>query len=321
MTDRKPVRSVLVLHATPEDFRDRLDSRFAAVEFDYATAPEEVGPGLDRAKPDAVLSLAQVAFRGDAHRPALLHPTVAWFHVGGSGYDHILPFDQARAVVTNSAGVLAPFLAETVIGAMLALNGKFLNYIDQARRKEWRAHPFRPLRDQTLLIVGLGAIGGCVAANAKALGMRVLATRRRQEPHPAVDALHPPEALGEILGEADFVSLHLRSDASTRRTIDAPMLAAMKPGAILINTSRGPIVDEAALVETLKSGRLGGAYLDVFETEPLPPESPLWSMPNVLLTPHSSDSVADWAARFANHFGDNLERWNSGGPLLNVVKP
>jgi phosphoglycerate dehydrogenase-like enzyme len=160
-----------------------------------------------------------------------------------------------------------------------------------------------------------------VWADEKALGMRVLATRRRQKPHPAVDALHPPEALAQIIGEADIVSVHLRADASTRHAIDARMFAAMKPGAKLINTSRGSIVDEAALVAALASGHLGGAYLDVFETEPLPSSSPLWSFPNVLLTPHTADSVGDWPARFARHFGDNLERWNAGARLLNVVKP
>lgn len=321
MSGRAPVGGVLVLHATPEDFRAELEGRFPGIGFDYATSPDEVVPALERANPDAVLSLAQVPFRGPAHRPALLYPSVRWFHVGGSGDDHILPLEAARAVVTNSAGVLAPFLAETVIGAILALNGNFLAYAEQAKRREWRAHPFRPLRDRTLLVVGLGAIGGCVAANAKALGMRVIATRRRREPHPSVDALHPPEALLGIIGEADFVSVHLRADESTRHAVDARMLAAMKPGARLINTARGSVVDEEALVAALASGHLGGAYLDVFETEPLPRASPLWSFPNVLLTPHSSDSVGDWAARFARHFGDNLDRWNAGAPLLNVVKP
>lgn len=321
MNVRESVRRVLVLHATPDDFRADLAGRFPGVEFDYATRPEEVEPALERARPDAVLSIAQVAFRGASHRPALLHPGVRWLHVGGSGYDHILPLEPAAATVTNSAGVLAPFLAETVTGAILALNGHFLAYVEQAKARLWRPRPFRPLAGQTLLVVGLGAIGGCVAANAKALGMRVIATRRRREPHPDVDTLHPPEALAAIIAEADFVSLHVRADASTRHMMDAGMFAAMRPGAMFLNTSRGSVVNEAALIEALESGRLGGAYLDVFETEPLPAASPLWSLPNVIVTPHSSDTVADWAIRFARHFGDNLERWNAGRPLLNVVKP
>ena len=113
------------------------------------------------------------------------------------------------------------------------------------------------------------------------------------------------------------MSLHVRLNPATRGMLARDELAAMKPGAYLVNTSRGPVVDEAALIEALHSGRLGGAYLDVFETEPLPAESPLWTMPNVLITPHSSDNIHGWPRRFAELFADNLERWRSGEPLLN----
>jgi D-2-hydroxyacid dehydrogenase (NADP+) len=181
-------------------------------------------------------------------------------------------------------------------------------------------HPFRTRSEQTLLVVGLGQIGSHVAANAKALGMRVLAIRRTQTPHPAVDGLYPPEALHEVLGQVDIVSLHLRLSEETRHLIDAPALAAMKPGALLVNTARGPIVDEAALIEALESGHLGGAYLDVFETEPLPPESPLWRLDNVIVTPHAAENIDDWPRRFAAFFADNLDRWRAGEPLKNLVK-
>lgn len=311
---------VLVLHDRPEDFRELLAARFPHLTIAYATTAEAVPPALESVRPEVVFSIKQPGFPPAFHRPAVDFPTVRWFQVGGSGYEHIMPWDGERLTVTNCAGVLARFLAETVIGAMLMLNGGFLRYLDQQRRAEWRPHAFRPLAGQTLAVVGLGQIGGRVAANAKALGMRVLGVRRSASPHPAADAVYPPDALHRVLAEADIVTLHLRLDAATRHIIGREALAVMKPGALLINTARGPIVDEGALVAALEDGRLGGAYLDVFETEPLPADSPLWGLANVILTPHAADSVPDWPARFAAFFADNLERWLARRPLENVVK-
>jgi phosphoglycerate dehydrogenase-like enzyme len=310
---------VLVLHDRPEDFRELLAARFPDLRIHYATSGEAVPGALESVRPDVVFSIKQPSSPSSYHRLAADFPTVRWFHVGGSGYEHILSWDGERLTVTHSAGVLARFLAETVTGAMLMLNGGFLRYLDQQRRAEWRQHSFRPLAGQTLAVVGLGEIGGRVAANAKALGMRVLGIRRSTAPHPAVDALFAPDALHLVLAEADVVSLHVRLDEETRHLIDHEALSVMKPGAFLINTARGPVVDETALVAALEDGRLGGAYLDVFETEPLPADSPLWRMDNVMVTPHVADSVPDWPARFAAFFADNLDRWLAGEPLANVA--
>ncbi len=312
--------SVLVLHDRPEDFRDLLAARFPDLPIAYAGTPADVPVALEAARPEVVLSIKHTEFPGESHRPIMDFPTVKWVQVGGSGYEHLLPWDGERLTVTSCAGVLSRFLAESVTGAMIMLNGNFVRYLDQQRAAVWRMHPFRPLCEQTLLVVGLGQIGGHVAANAKALGMRVLAIRRTQTPHPAVDDLFPPEALHEVLGKADIVSLHLRLSEETRHLIDARALAAMKPGARLVNTARGPIVDQAAMIEALESGRLGGAYLDVFETEPLPPESPLWRLDNVIITPHAAENIADWPRRFAAFFADNLDRWRAGQPLENLVR-
>ncbi len=164
--------------------------------------------------------------------------------------------------VTNGAGVLAPYLAESVTGAMLALGCGFLNYVEQQRARQWNPVTFTPLRDRTLLVVGFGRIGECVARNAKALGMRVLAIRGTPAPHPAADEMHGPDALHALLPRADFVSLHVRLNPATRAMRAREGLAAMRPGAYLVNTSRGPVVDETALVDALRSGHLAGAYLD-----------------------------------------------------------
>jgi phosphoglycerate dehydrogenase-like enzyme len=317
---RRPlIRSVLVVSDLVEDYRERLARGFPDLRFHYATRLGEVGPALATAAPDAVLSMRHSGFQGPEHQLVAQHPSVRWVHVGGSGYEYVGRWDKDRTWLTNGTGLLARFLAETVTGALLAFNGNFLRYLDQQRARRWQPIGFRPLRDKTLLVVGLGAIGGYVAENAKALGMRVLAARRTLGPHPAVERLFPMTALHDALGEADFVSVHARLTEETRYLIDAAAFGAMKLGAYFINTSRGPVVEESALVAALESGHLAGAYLDVFETEPLPPSSPLWGMANVLITPHASDSVSDWPRRYVDFFAENLARWRDGRPLLNVV--
>ena len=315
------MRMVLIAHDEPDHFRDLLAARFPDVEFVYATTPQGVMEALARHDPEVAFSIKHPGFPGPAHVPIPAHPSVRWIQIGGSGFDHLLPWDTERVTVTNGAGVLAPFLAESVTGGMLALACGFLNYVEQQRARQWKPMPFTPLRGRTLLVVGFGKIGECVALNARALGMRVLAIRGTPAPHPAADEVHGPDALRTLLPRADFVSLHVRLNSTTRGMLSRDELAAMKPGAYLVNTSRGPVVDEAALIDALRSGRLAGAYLDVFETEPLPAESPLWTMPNVLITPHSSDNIHGWPRRFAELFADNLERWRSGEPLLNRVTP
>lgn len=321
MSERTPIRTVLVIHDNKDQVRPVFEERAGDVAVHYVSDLDQLGPVLEKTKPEAVFSISQSTFKGSAHRPAIDYPSVRWFHVAGSGYEYIVPWDHQRVTVTNGLGILAPFLAETVLTCMLMLNGNFLSYAQQQRDHAWQQIAFTPLQGQTLLIVGLGKIGSLVAANAKALGMRVVATRRNPAPDPAVDEVHGDDALGDLIGQADFVSLHIRMSEQNRGLINAAMLATMKPGSFLINTSRGPVVDEAALVGALQQGHLGGAYLDVFEQEPLSVDSPLWDMPNVIITPHAADNVHDWVERFAHFFMNNLERWNGGGDLLNVVKP
>ena len=295
-----------------------------------ARCPGETVHAVDRAdalpgalaahRPEAVFAIKSMALGGQTHRPILDAPSVRWLHVGGSGYEHVAGWDTGRMTVTNCAGVLAPFLAETVIGALLALNCGLIRYHAQQRERLWRPHPFRPLAGQTLLVVGAGAVGAEVARRAGGLGMRVIGLRRSSgEPVAGIDEMRPPEALTASLGEADAVSLHLRLTPGTQGLFGAAMFGAMKPGAIFINTARGGHVVEPDLLAALRSGHLRGAYLDVFETEPLPPGSPLWSAPNLLISPHAADGVADWEARFAALFAENLEHWRAGRTMRNLV--
>ena len=314
-----PVRSILVINQSREEVEPALESIRDLVKISYATSPEEVEHALVKHQPDAVFSMSQSTFPGSAHRAAVDFPSVRWFHVAGSGYEYIQPWNSDQVTVTNGHGVLAPFLAETVLGAILMLNGNFLIYGKQQQNKVWQRQFFKPLAGQTLLVVGLGAIGSLVAEKAKSQGMRVIATSRKAESNANVAQVFKHDDLSAIVGEADFVSLHLRLTDQTRALFNANLLSRMKKGSFLINTSRGLVVDERALIEALNSDHLAGAYLDVFEQEPLPTSSPLWDMDNLIITPHASDNIVDWPQRCAALFVENFHRWNKGETLLNLV--
>jgi len=311
--------NVQILDRQPELYIDELRARFPGVTFRTAATPSELEAGLAAATPRAGFAIGDNGFARSGQRTLYEVSGLEFFQVGGSGYEQVLPFDNPTCTVANCAGVLARHLAESVTGAMLALNGCFFQYRERQKQGLWQNIPFRPLEEQTLLVVGLGAIGSRVAHNAKALGMRVLATRGAPAPHPHCDAVHGPDALGGLLAEADIVSLHVRLDEATRHMMNAASIAQMKLGAILINTARGGCVDTGALVQALEGGHLRAAYLDVFEQEPLPENSPVWRAPNLFATPHCADMIDGWQVKFARFFADNLERHLKGEQLVNVV--
>lgn len=310
---------VLIAHTEPNDFHDLLLQRFPEDQLFFTDKPEELVEDLARHQPEVVFTIKQKSFPSHFHPPIMSCKSVRWVQVGGSGYEHIGKWDAKQTQVTNCGGVLARFLAETVTGAMITLNNNTFTFRDQQRSKIWQTAQFRPLVGQTLLIVGLGHIGQWVAHNAKALGMHIIGVRRSNMSHPAVDELVTPDQLKNVIGRADVVSLHIRLTDETHHLINADMLSAMKPRSMLINTSRGGVVDQEALIQSLRSGHLGTAYLDVFDPEPLPAVSPLWEMNNVLITPHTADHVKDWPLIFGRFFADNLDNYKAGNPLKNLV--
>lgn len=247
--------SVLVLHDRPDELRPLLSTRLSDLDLTFASAPDAVLPALERARPEVVFSIKHSGFPGAAHRPAIDFPTVRWVQIGGSGYEHFAPWDARRVTVTNCHGVLARVLAETVLAAVLTLNRGLLAHRDRQRARVWSPTRFRPLAGQTLLIVGVGAIGGELATLARALGLHVVGIRRGAVSHPAIDEVFPPEALHAQLARADIVSVHLRATNETARLFDARAFAAMKRGATFVNTSRGAVVDESALVDALRGHR------------------------------------------------------------------
>jgi phosphoglycerate dehydrogenase-like enzyme len=285
--------------------------------------------------PDAECARAEVAFfSGDvfpdfarqffsAVRKA---PRLKWMHVFNVGVDHPI-FDEmlARGVrLTTSAGSTAVPIAQTAVMGLLALARGFPRWLVAQRSRRWdpeRSVTPADLQGQTAVIVGLGRIGAEIARLARVLGLKVIGVRRgpRREGDP-VDELHPPAALHGLLGRCDWLILACPLTPETRGLIGADALARLPRGARLINIARGEILDERALIAALESGQLAGACLDVFATEPLPPDSPLWDIPNVLVTPHNSAAAAGNDRRVLELFLDNLGRWHRGAELLNEVR-
>ena len=312
---------LLILHDEPELYLTKLRERYPEMPLVTCDNAEDLPGVLAKARPKAVVSFVCRSLEAEAQRQLLECDSVEWIHLGRAGVDHLLPWDPVKVTVTNSSGILAPFLAETVIGAILMLNGGMHRYIRQQIKHLWQNNLWRPLAGQTLLIIGLGNIGKRVAVKAKGLGMRVIGIRNRPQKPEEIDELFSMAQLKEALGKADFVALHVPYTKETYRLIDAEALKAMRPTAFLINAARGPVVHEADLAKALRGGEIAGAYLDVFEKEPLPDDSPLWDMENVVISPHASDVVADWEERFARFFVDNLDRWLKGAVPANVVDP
>jgi phosphoglycerate dehydrogenase-like enzyme len=252
-----------------------------------------------------------------------LAPRLRWVETPATGHDQLNGTGvlEGGAAVTTIGGVFAPPVAEHVFALLLALWRRMDEFRDAQRRRAWELKVVRGLGGSTMLIVGLGNIGGAVARAAKAFGMRVLGIRRDVRLVPeGVDAVHPRERLHALLGEADVVVLAVAGTPDTVHLIGAPELAAMKPDACLINVARGIVLDEGALAAALAGGRIGGAGLDVFESEPLPAASPLWTMPNVVITPHIAPNTESKMRLAVDHFADNLRRYCAGEELVDRVR-
>ena len=280
----------------------------------------------------ALLGEAEVLLTTPIVPPDLpqLAPRLRWLQLTSAGVDRLLesPLLRSGITVTTASGIHAIPIGEYVLGAMLALAKGFPQALAAQRERAWRPYLPEELHGKTVGIVGLGAIGREVARLAKALGMRVLACRRscpqpqeRPPEAPEVDLLLPAAQLGRLLAEADYLVLAVPLTPQTRGLIGHQELAAMKPGARLINVARGAVVDEEALLAALRAGHLAGAVLDVFRQEPLPPDSELWELPNALLTPHVSGGTPRYMERAVELFCDNLRRYLAGEPLRNVVDP
>ena len=252
-------------------------------------------------------------------------PRLRWVQLGSAGADALTPAALGSGLTfTTTAGFNAVSIAEWVVGCMVMFAKGWPRLFRNQQAHGWERIPVETLVGKTVGIVGFGHIGAEVAKRARAFGCRVVATRRSfgaGDADPLLNAAYAPAEVGRLLAESDVVVLSSALTAETRGLIDAAALASMKPSAILINVSRGEVVDESALAEALRAGTIAGAALDVTVREPLPPEHPLWDLDNIVITPHISGRVANLYALATEIFCDNLRRYLAGEALRNQVDP
>ena len=254
-------------------------------------------------------------------------PRLAWVHSATAGVERVLiPAAAGRGlVITNARGVFSDPIAEYVLMMILAIIRRLPQLLELQRERTWQPLPATEMRDTTVGIVGLGSIGSAVASLALGFGARVLATRRSAEEPTAdpalagIERILRPEQLPEMLAESDMVVLALPLTRDTTNLFDARMLSRMRPGSWLINVARGGLIDERALVRALRDGPMAGAVLDAFKEEPLPPDSALYGIANLIITPHTSWTSGRVLDRSIELFRDNLVRYIADEPLVNVV--
>jgi glyoxylate/hydroxypyruvate reductase A len=311
MTRRQPAR-VLVYHpAEAKDYAALIRAPRGRITIDVCGTPDEAA---------AVVADTDVIYAWKF--PPALYPRAArlrWMHAMGAGVDWVLvPEFPEHVTVTRVPGVFGPWMREYVLARCFAVTQRLDAYRGFQKAGSWREDviPER-LVAKTMVIVGLGDIGRTIVAGARAVGMRVIGVSRSGRRVYEANRVYPLSGLTDALRQGDFVVLVLPLTEETRGLIGASALAAMKPTAWLFNIGRGAVVAEGALVEALRTRQIAGAVLDVFAQEPLPPSHPLWSLENVMVTPHISGPSTP--SEMAPVFNDNLARWLSGRPLRHVV--
>jgi phosphoglycerate dehydrogenase-like enzyme len=250
-------------------------------------------------------------------------PNLRWVQAIGAGIDHLEEAGLSDHVtITNAAGVAAAPIAEFAIARLLQVWKRLPEIDAQQQQHDWAPKFGRTVEGLTLGVIGLGAIGTAVAVRARAFDMTVIGTRRSYkegQQHDAVDELRGVDDLHDVLGRCDAVVVSAPGTADTENMFDAAAFAAMKPGALFCNVGRGSLVDEPALIKALEAGQVGAALLDVTREEPLPADDPLWSAPNVYLSPHCSAAQERYTDKLLELFADNLDRYTRGESLRNVV--
>jgi phosphoglycerate dehydrogenase-like enzyme len=322
------MKLLIVLHHrfelwnAPPWFSQRLRQEFPQLEIVHLTNYEGVEQELRDAEITIAWSLRPEQFKA-AHK-------LRWIHSPAAAV-HQLMFPElitSDVILTNSREVHGPVVAEHVIALILALAKQLPQAVRLQQKHIWGQDPMwrrgprpREVTGATLGLVGLGSIGYEVARRAAALGMHVIAMREHPEKGrpDGVKQIFAPSQFDTLLAQSDYVVLAAPLTSTTRNLIDAARLAQMKPDACLINVSRGPLVDEAALAQALRDKKIGGAALDVFVSEPLPSESPLWDLENLLITPHTAALTEKLWERHYALISENLRRYLNHQPLLAVV--
>jgi phosphoglycerate dehydrogenase-like enzyme len=307
----------------------------AGKSVDFITVPDAPGVRVSQADCDRIdCTFIDRDIRFDenalaAYSDALVASTSCkWIHLTSSGVNatpFTIALDQRGATITTSTGSNAEPVAQTGFTGLLMLARGFPGYIEGQHKHEWR--PLRgaalpdDLRGQTVVLIGVGAIGKIFAGYARAFGLKVIGVRRSPiVPGDPVDEMYPPAKLPELLPRADWVVIACPLTKETRNLVNADAFTRMKKGARLINIGRGEVMDHAAFIEAIRSGHLAGAALDAHAPEPLPADSPLWDLPNVIVTPHNASASNGNEKRCAGMFIANFGHWLRGEPMFNVAR-
>lgn len=311
----------ILLGLPPQDRDKERLARVRALAPDYRLVVSVDDDEIERILDDIEIAAARVPRQLIAKGKSL-----RWMQQWGAGADWLMDTPEAVErdfVLTNASGIHAIPISEHIIAMMLALARKLPQVICQQPRHVWQRPErlqVRELAGSTAVLIGLGAIGGRTARLLDGLEVRVIGVRRHPEiPAEGVSRLVGQEQLLEVLPEADWVIITAPLTPETEGLIDARAFEALKPGACILNIGRGPIIDQEAMIAALRSGKLGGAGLDVTTPEPLPSDSPLWDFNNVIISPHYSGSTPVYEERAFAIFEENLGRYLAGEKLINVV--
>lgn len=311
--DLNPVYAV-----TPERFRA------AARRFPGLTRRLAVTYGHDPAAFDEAIHPAEVliASHFPAHDLAVRAPSLRWIQSTSAGLETLVPLLPPGVILTNASGVHGPKGGEYAMTALLMLNHGVPHFVTRQREARWDQAFCTTIAGKTVAVVGVGRIGEEVARLARRFGLHVLGVRRTARPHRHVGEMFGPRELHRVLPRADFVVVTMPLTPGTRGLIGRRELDLLPPHAGLVNLGRAAVVDYDALREKLERGELAGAVLDVFPEEPVPPDSPLWSTPRLIMSPHCAvDDAATYVPRCLDIFFPNLRRYLAGRPLRNRIDP
>jgi phosphoglycerate dehydrogenase-like enzyme len=316
--------TVLVLADPAAPALRKLESIGAGVTVKVGKTAADLEKALGNAVAEARALFNWTGSKPDVRRVMELAPNLEWIHAMYAGLDRSLfpELVESPIPLTNGSGVFSQSLGEFVMLGILYFAKNVPRRMQAKAEHRWDVFDNVEICKQTIGIVAHGDIGRAVAWRAKALGMRVLAWRRNPAPRAGdehVDRVYPAGDLHAMLPECDYVAVTAPLTRDTTGLIAKREFDLMKPEAVILNVGRGPVIDEAAMVDALRTGRIRGAALDVFDVEPLPPDSPLWSLDNVLLSAHCADHVEGWVESAVAFFLEQFTRWRNGEPLRNVV--
>ena len=289
--------------------------------------PHRVAQNVEQAAQSAAQAQAFLHWSGPRdllHAAFVANPRVQWIHSRSAGLDSVLfpELVESPVPVTNGTGVFSQSLGEFALAMILYFAKDFPRMLRNKAAHRWEVFDVDEISSQTVGIVGYGDIGRAVARRAHAMGMKVLALKRHppSAPDALIDRFYQPVDLHAMLAQCDYVVASAPLTHETHHMLSSAQFAAMKAHAVVINVGRGPVIDQAALVQALTEKKIRGAGLDVFEKEPIPEDDPIWNFENVFISPHTADHTRDWLDQAMQFFLKQYDRFRTGQPLENIVE-